>query len=166
MREETKIKIMFRLVLIFSITSLSVHAQQKNDFEQLAFNYFATEIVTHNYPNAKEIYYTGQTENERSIAGPFAKCFHLDSNFSQFYHRQKKSEADRKTIESGTFHQFKKSAKAKSNRLNLRIYRAVTNDEVVYIYIKVFKENYFVDHYLIKVFADKIVDACHMNEII
>lgn len=156
---------MFRLIFMFLIAALATQAQQIN-FEQTAFNYFATEIFTQNYPNAKGIYYSGQTESERSIAGQFAKCFESDSNFSQFYYEQKKSESEKLIIESGTFHQFKKTAKTKSKQLNLRIYRAVTNGEMAYVYIKVFKENHFVDHYLIKVSSNKAVDACHVNEII
>lgn len=156
---------MFRLIFIFLITALTAQAQQIN-YEQTVFNYFATEIFTQNYPNAKRIYYSGQTESERSIAGPFAKCFESDSNFSQFYYQQKKSESKKLTIESGTFHHFKKIAKTKSKQLNLRIYRAVTNGEIIYVYIKVFKEKHFVDHYLIKVSSNEVVDVCHINEII
>ena len=156
---------MFRLIFIFLITTLAVQAQPIN-FEQTAFNYFATEIFPQNYPSAKIICYSGQTEIERSIAGPFAKCFESDGNFSQFYYQQRKSESEKLTIESGTFHQFKIKAKTKSKQLNLRIYRAVTNGEIAYVYIKVFKEKHFVDHYLIKVSSNQVVDACHMNEII
>lgn len=156
---------MFRLIFIYLIAALTAQAQQIN-FEQIAFNHFATEIFTQNYPNAKVIYYCGQTESERSIAGPFAKCFEADGNFSQFYYQQKKSESEKLTIKSNTFHQFKKIAKAKSGQLNLRIYRAVTNDEMTYVYIKVFKEKHFVDHYLIKLSSGKVVDVCHANEVI
>jgi hypothetical protein len=156
---------MFRLIFIFLITALGTQAQQIN-FEQAAFNYFASEIFTKNYHDAKRIYYCGQTENERSITGPFAKCFETDSNFSQFYYQQKKSESEKLTIESNTFHQFKKIAKSKSGQLNLRIYRAVTNGEMIYVYIKVFKEKHFVDHYLVKMSSNKVVDVCHSNEII
>jgi len=158
---------MFRLIFIFLITALAAQAQQIN-FEQIAFNYFTTEIFTQNYPNAKVIYYCGQTESERSIAGPFAKCFESDSDFSQFYYHQKKSESEKLTIESDNFNRLKKISSTKSKQLNLRIYRAVTNGEMVYVYIKIFKEKHFVDHYLIKVSSSnkEVIDFCRMNEII
>jgi hypothetical protein len=156
---------MFRLIFILLITASAVKAQQIN-FEQTAFDYFVTEIFTQKYPDAKVLYYSGQTENERSIAGPFAKCFQSDSDFSQFFYKQKKSESEKLAIESSSHQQIKKTSKAKSKQLNLRIYRAVTNGEIVYVYIKVFKEKHFVDHYLVKISSNKVVDACHENEII
>jgi 5,10-methylene-tetrahydrofolate dehydrogenase/methenyl tetrahydrofolate cyclohydrolase len=133
--------------------------------EQIAFNHFASEIIVKNYPDTKAIYFPGQTESEKSMAGPFARCFGSDADFSQFYYQQKKTSSEKLAIES-EFPNLQKSSKIKSKQLNLKIYRAVTKGEIDYVYIKVFKEKHFTDHYLIKISSGKVVDVCLMNEVI
>lgn len=151
--------------LIFIITTLFATANDSS--EQIAFNYFAAEIIDKNYPDSKAIFFSGQTESEKSIAGPFARCFAFDTDFIRFYYQEKKTESEKIDIESNSLPRLKKCSKVKSRQLNLKIYRAVANVEVVYVYIKVFKEGHFVDHYLIKVSSSdkQVIDVCHTNEI-
>lgn len=151
-------------ILTFIVTSLLAIANASP--EQVAFNYFATEIINKSYPDSKAIYFSGQTEGEKSISGPFVQCFKSDTDFGEFYYQWRKSEDEKLNIESSNFSILQKSSKPKLRQLNLKIYRAVANDETVYVYIKVFKEKHFVDHYLLKISSNIVVDVCHKNEVI
>lgn len=158
---------MFRLIFIILITAAAAQAQQIT-VEQIAFNHFATEVFAQNYPNAKRVFYYGQTEREETIGGPFAECFKSDSDFQELLYQKHKMVTEKIDIESEGFPQFKVSSKSKPKQLNLRIYRAVKRNEIVYVYMKVYREMHFVDHYLIKisVATQKVLDVCHTNEII
>jgi hypothetical protein len=74
--------------------------------------------------------------------------------------------SEKLNIELSNFSRLHKSSKTKAKQLNLKIYRAVANGEFEYVYIKVFKEKHFVDHYLVKIFSNDVVDVCRMNEVI
>ena len=150
-------------VLAFFITTLI--GLVNDSPEQIALDYFASQIMGKNY-DSSPIYFSGQTETEKNIAGPFARCFESDPDFSQFYYRQKKSVADKLNIESSDFPIFKKSSKTRSRALNLKIYRVVTNGDDKYVYIQVFKEKHFVHHYLFRISSNNVVDVCNVNEII
>lgn len=149
--------IAFILTILFSIGN--------DPAEQIAINHFTSDIINRNYPESKAICFSGRTENEQSIAGPFAKCFQSDEDFSQFYYQQKASDAETIVVESASS-RLQKSLKTKSKQLNLKIYRAVRHGEIEYVYLKVFKEKHFVDHYLMKISSSKVVDVCQTNEVI
>ena len=154
------------LILLFIISVFSI--TRDRSLEQIAFNYFAREILTENYPKAKKIYFSGQSEIEESIAGPFSQCFESDNGFSEFYYQHKKAVSEKIAIEFSDFSKVKKSAKSKAKSLNLKVYIAAIKNDGAYVYIKAFKEKHFVDHYLLKISSNsqKVVDICHVNEII
>lgn len=164
---EIKTDSMYRLILFLLVVAINGHAQQIS-FEQIAINYFATNILNDKYPDGKRVYFSGQSEGEQTIIGPFAKCFGSDSNFSKFFYEQKKGVSESVPIEIGSFPRLKKSTKVKSNCLSLKVHRSVVNSDLVYVYINVFKEKHFVDHYLIKMSSSSntVVDVCRESEII
>lgn len=155
-----------RILLLILVTTYA-QAQQIN-FEQKAFNHFASEIISANYQAEKCIYFTGYSETQQSIAGPFAQCFKSDQEFEEFFYQNKKINSRSIPIDIANFSNVKASKKPKPSKLNLKIYRAVVNDDKVYVYIKVFKMKHFVDHYLIKISSNsgEVVDVCRINEII
>src|SRR5262245_1804787 len=125
-----------QLFWILVIAPLSGQAQDMS-YEQKAFSYFASELAVKNY-TSKKIFFIGQTENEKSIAGPFAQCFASD-DFNVLYYQQKKTESEILTIAANDYAQFKKSKEIKNNQLNLKVYRSVVIGDFVYVYIKVYK---------------------------
>lgn len=129
---------------------------------------FCNEIIEVNYQAEKCLYFTGYSEAEESIAGPFAQCYKTDQQFEDFFYQNKKNKSNSIAINLAGASNVKAAKKIKSNKLNLEIYRAVVNKDEVYVYIKVFKMKHFVDHYLVKISSDsrEIVDVCRVNEII
>lgn len=156
-----------RILLIFMLLTTYAQAQQVG-FEQKAFDYFANEIIRENYQEAKYVYFTGQSEMQQTIAGPFFECFESDKEFEDFFYKVKKNNATSVPINIAGLSSVQASKKIKSNKLNLKIYRAVVNNEDTYVYIKVFKKKRFVDHYLLKISSSKkeVVDICRINEMI
>lgn len=155
-------KVLF--ILIFATT---VQAQQIS-FEQKAFDYFVNEIIAANYQEEKFLYFTGNSETEKSIAGPFAQCYNTDQQFEDFFYQNKKIKSTSIAIDLAQAANIKATKKVKSNKINLELYRSVVNEDEVYVYIKVFKVKHFVDHYLVKISSDsrEVIDVCRVNEII
>lgn len=155
---------MYLILLILSFISIT----SRPNAEQIAFDYFANEILSKKYHQISKVYFPGRSELEESIAGPFSQCFETDESFSKYFYQHKKTASEEVCIDFTAFPKFKKSVKSKANNLNLRVYRAVNNNDISYVYIKVYKEKHFVDHYLIKISLHDaaVVDVCRINETI
>lgn len=77
-----------------------------------------SKILPKNYSEVKRIYFSGQSEAEKSIAGPFSKCFESDSDFEPFYYQNRKTQSEKIHLEFDEFPLFKESAKTRTNKLN------------------------------------------------
>lgn len=165
-KEEIKFKPMFKLCFIFLIIPFVAQTQHIS-VEQAAFDYFAIKIFAQNYPDIKRVYYSGETEREETIVGPFGDCFQSDSKFQEFFKEKHEVVSEKIDIESANVMKFKKSSKSHPRQLNLMIYRGVRQNEIMYVYMKIYKEMHFADHYLIKIQAAsrQVLEVCRTNEI-
>jgi hypothetical protein len=135
--------------------------------EQVAFNYFATVLVTQYYPRAKRLYLTGQSEADMSLTGPFAACF-PGTGFESFWRSQQATTVASVPIAYQRFSVFKRTSAWRTGGLQVRIHRAVTGPGGVYTHLYVYRAQHFIDYYLIKVSATTptVVEFCRGSVII
>jgi len=136
-------------------------------FEQTALDYFIEELIPKHYKSEEIIYFSGETESIESIGGPFSECFERDSAFTQFYQRH--NDIASKSLDLNfRSTMISKANRPKKHQLYLRIYKAVRMDNSVFVYLKVYKRQSHVDHFLIKMSMANLdeITFCHKDEII
>ncbi|TJY36484.1 hypothetical protein [Pontimicrobium aquaticum] len=155
------------IVIIFSLISSIVVSQSKN-IEQLAFDYFIEEILAKDYVNEKSVYFSGYTQNENKlgIGGLFAYCFESEKPFVDFIYNFKPKKTQPKIIIRENHPKTKFLKKFKKRKLEIEVYTSVKYDDYYLVYINVYKQSHFVNHYLIRLKNHKVIDFCFEGEVI
>ena len=155
------------IILTVFVTLFSLKLLAQDSKEQLAFDYFMENIFFKTYKFEKSIYVSSNLENKVSmdLEGLFFNCAFLDKSFGKF----KLADNDTDELEKIelTFHvKVKFLKKPRTRKLNLLLHKSISQKDNHYVYLTVFKENHFVDHYLIKIVEDKVKEYCLVNEVI
>ena len=151
------------LIFFFSLLINYVHL----DSEQLAFNFFLNQLLSRYYPEVEKINFSGKTIGEKRLNGPFLKC-EFGEDFNYFYKEFNAKQSNEIEISYEGFSIINESKKISKKHLNLLVYRFVEFKDHDYVYIKVYKVDHFVDHYLIKISKKnkEVQGYCRFSEII
>jgi len=155
------------IAIILTIYSFIPQTELKAP-EQIAFDYFIENTFDVKYVDNGKAFFSGLSESKASISGPFQDCFKSDDSFKDFFYNEKAESVSQQRIDFTETKRFRKSCKVKKKGLNVEVYRAVDRDGFAYVYLKVYKMQHFVDHYLYKVSLSdlEVVDTCSQSEII
>jgi hypothetical protein len=154
-------------MILLSIVLFTSVLLNDNTAEQIALDYFATRILPDHYFEYKKVYFTGYTEPEKTIHGPFLGCFNLENEFVEFLRNTSEEKSNRLELKTREYPKLKLSNRDKSNGLNLHIYRSIRKSDVGYVYLYVFINRQFIDHYLLQISTkeNKVIECCLKQEI-
>lgn len=154
----------YKAIILLLLFPKGIIAQENQ--EQIAFDFFIENIMFEKYGNEKSIYFSSAIENITSVNRIFSKCFRNDKTFGEFRFDYPPLTENKIDVRISTKSKIKLSKKPRSRNLNLKIYKAVRQGENFYVSVSVYKRNHFVDHFLIKIIENTVIDYCFVNEII
>lgn len=152
--------------MVTIIICLALSFSQGLESEQVAFDFFLKEIFPKEYPSNNGLYFPGCTEKQSSLAGPFPKCFDSHKELVDFFYKTKPSELQQIKIRTEVQANIKFLKKSRSNSLDVAVYRSFEFAGSEYVYISVYKDKEFVDHYIITITDKKVKDHCKVGEVI
>lgn len=133
--------------------------------EQMAFDYFVENILDKSYREKKTVF-TGNTDATVGYAGPFSDCFETFEQFKDYARETKSNDHNEVKIDFLETRYLRKIKNSRRAPLNLNIQRAVRIGGYYYVHISLYKRHQFVDHYLVRILDNKVVDHCYSNEYI
>ena len=149
----------YLLIFLFIIPEICFTQNEFN--EQIAFDYFMTEIFQNDYPKIKTVYFSGKIEEETklSLVHLFSDCYRLpnllsiNSNKNRVIHKEKTS-------------QLRFLKKARKRTIEISVHQSVNHEGYNLVYITVYKPFRYVSHYLIRLEEKEVIDYCFEGEII
>ncbi len=157
---------MIKIIPILLLTFLGSKTSQTLKPEQVAYDYFVKEIFPKKYPESNKIFFNGTAGRYNYTIYPFYDCFKdsglSDGEFIGAHNKLSMDEIEIKKITPGI--KYLRSHRAK--QLNVSIFRSVQFKGSEYIYIHVYLEYQFVDHFLIQITNDDKVSYCEKGEVI
>jgi hypothetical protein len=149
----------YLLIFLFIIPEICF---TQNEFtEQIAFNYFMTEIFQNDYPQIKSVYFSGKTKEETklNLTHLFSDCYRLpnllriNSNKNTLINKEK-------------FSQLRFLKKARRRTIEISVHQSANNEGYHLVYITIYKPFHYVSHYLIRLEEQTVIDYCFEGEMI
>jgi hypothetical protein len=158
---------MIKFTTILWLCFTSVYGQGKFTAEQTAYNYFITEIFNKKYPDSKKMFFSGHAKKYKNLIFPFTECFaNSNLDYNKFFKAHENLTDEVITIEKSVIANIKYLKEHKSRQLNVSVFKSVKIDDLDYVYIHVYLEHHFVDHFLIQISNEGKVSYCEKAEII
>jgi hypothetical protein len=156
-------------VAVILFLSLISQDNPKQDVapEQVALDFFLTEIFQNKYPLAKRIFVSDSTLTERSSTRPVRECvMKSGSDFYKIFPSLDRTDTNSIKLSVKNLTGIKFLKHSKKRKFIIQVNGSVRYQHSDYVDVTVYLIDSFVDHYLIKVQDEKAIDYCYVNELI
>lgn len=150
--------------IIILIFFLPINNIAQEGHEQIAFNFFLEQVFSEKYVSEKSIFVSKKIEQETNISlyGLFRECDLISKEFINFNYEKNNIQE----IELPLNSKIRFLKKHRKHKLDLVVHKSIYVEDIYYVYLSIGKDDYFIDHFLIKIINNQVIDYCFLNEVI